>query len=249
MTLELASASAMALPEWEPGAHIDVVLSTGQVGKFALCGSLVQTHGWRIAVAGGSEGDQGPDWVQEHAHPGSELRIRGPHNDFPLHPASLYLFVAYGIGIASVLPMIARAEAYGADRTLRYGGRSRSSMPFLSELLGYRERVVVWPEDQYGPPGITGFLGDPDPSMLVYCCGPGELLAAVREHCAAWPLGALQLRESTAWPACPGEEAELTAGSPGIAELDLESASTPRHGRHTQTPRNAQEQRSTGAST
>ena len=45
-----------------------------------------------------------------------------------------YLFIAGGIGITPMLPMIAEAEAAGADWRLVYGGRSRSSMAFLREL-------------------------------------------------------------------------------------------------------------------
>ncbi|MEU1517578.1 ferredoxin reductase [Streptomyces sp. NPDC005811] len=186
----------MSLPVWEPGAHIEVVLPSAQVLRYALCGSPLQTDGWRIAVPRTSGRGRTADWLDEHAWVGFELRVRGPFNDFPLYPAPHYLFVAHGIGIAPLLPMVARADASGADWSLLYGGRSRPAMAFLSELLHYRERVVIWPEDRYGPLGLAGFLGDPAPSTLVYCCGTGELLTTVQDYCAAWQPGALHLRES-----------------------------------------------------
>lgn len=172
ISLELVPDSAMALPPWEPGAHIDVVLRTAQVRQYALCGSPAESDIWRIAVAEEFDGNHGSDWIQEHARPGSELRIRGPRNGFPLYPASHYLFVAYGIGIAPLLPMISHAEAFGADWSLLYGGQSRSSMPFLSELVGYRERVVVWPEDKYGPLGSPGSSAIRTPRCRSTAAGP-----------------------------------------------------------------------------
>ncbi|CAM5625279.1 Carnitine monooxygenase reductase subunit [Streptomyces afghaniensis] len=57
-----------------------------------------------------------------------------PGNNFALEPAPRYRFVAGGIGITPILPMLAAAEAAGAEWTLLYGGRTRRSMAFGEEL-------------------------------------------------------------------------------------------------------------------
>ena len=44
---------------------------------------------------------------------GTTVTVRGPRNHFPLVAASTYLFIAGGIGITPILPMIAEAEAAG----------------------------------------------------------------------------------------------------------------------------------------
>ena len=62
---------------------------------------------------------------------GTTVTVRGPRNHFPLVPASTYLFIAGGIGITPILPMIAEAQAAGADWRLLYGGRHRGSMAFF----------------------------------------------------------------------------------------------------------------------
>ena len=49
--------------------------------------------------------------------------LMGPRNNFPLVPARRYLFVAGGIGITPLLPMVPAAELLGADWQLLYGGR------------------------------------------------------------------------------------------------------------------------------
>jgi ferredoxin-NADP reductase len=78
------------------------------------------------------------------------VRVRGPRNHFPLVASSRYLFIAGGIGITPVLPMIAEAEAAGADWRLFYGGRERASMAFIEELARYGDRVIIVPQDEQG---------------------------------------------------------------------------------------------------
>jgi ferredoxin-NADP reductase len=110
--------------------------------------------------------------------------VRGPRNNFPLLPAPRYLFVAGGIGITPILPMIGAADAAGADWRLLYGGRTRSSMAFREQLAAYGDRVAIRPQDETGLLDLAGFLGDRTPDTLVYCCGPEPLLAAAERHCA-----------------------------------------------------------------
>lgn len=193
VSLELGTRSGEPLPSWQPGAHIDVALPTGVIRQYSLCGPVGNTTRWRIAVLREPDGRGGSQWIHDNVHEGGELRVRGPRNNFPLRPAARYLFVGGGIGITPLLPMIAEAEAAGAEWSLLYGGRSRASMAFLPELEGYGERVTLRPQDRYGLLDLVGFLGGPGPSTLVYCCGPAGLIDAVEAHCAGWPAGSLNV--------------------------------------------------------
>src|SRR6185437_3174682 len=74
-----------------------------------------------------------------------------------------YQFVAGGIGITPILPMIAAASAAGADWRLLYGGRYRASMAFLPELARYGDRVTVAPQDETGLLDLDALLGTPQP--------------------------------------------------------------------------------------
>ena len=115
--------------------------------------------------------------------------VGGPRNNFPLVPSARYLFVAGGIGITPLLPMIRQAELLGADWTLLYGGRTRASMAFLDELAAHGDRVHVVPQDERGLLDLPRWLGDPRTDTVVYCCGPAPLLAAVERRSPA-PTGA-----------------------------------------------------------
>jgi ferredoxin-NADP reductase len=175
-----------------------VVLPTRVTRQYSLCGPAGEPDRWRIAVLREAGGRGGSAWIHDGLREGAELRVRGPRNNFPLGPAARYLFVGGGIGITPLLPMIAAAQTAGARWSLLYGGRTRASMAFLPELECYGERVTVRPQDEYGPLDLDAFLGGPDPSALVYCCGPAGLIDAVEARCANRPAGALRVERFAA---------------------------------------------------
>ncbi|MEV6198647.1 PDR/VanB family oxidoreductase [Streptomyces sp. NPDC051771] len=177
------------LPSWEPGAHVDVVLPSGQVRQYSLCGDPAQADVYRIAtrLIGEDQGGRGGSReVHEQLHEGTEIEIRGPRNRFPLVDSPAYVFVAGGIGITPVLPMVRAAEAAGADWRLVYCGRSRGTMPYLADLVRLGgDRVTVVAEDEDGYPDLS-FLARTPAGTQVYCCGPDGLTDAVS---AALPEG------------------------------------------------------------
>ncbi|GAA4922356.1 PDR/VanB family oxidoreductase [Streptomyces coeruleoprunus] len=169
------------LPAWSPGSHLDLVLPSGLVRQYSLCGDPADSGTYTIATRVLEDGRGGSLEVREQLHEGTEVEIRGPRNRFPLVDAPAYVFVAGGIGITPVLPMVRAAHAAGADWRLLYCGRDRASMPFLDELekLGADgDRVTVVAEDEDGRPGLA-FLGSVAERTEVYCCGPDGLMEAV----------------------------------------------------------------------
>jgi len=166
------------LPGWEPGAHIDLVLPSGLVRQYSLCGDPADSSSYTVATRLVGDGRGGSREVHEQVRVGTELEVRGPRNRFPLVEAPGYVFVAGGIGITPVLPML-RALPDGADWRLLYAGRTRESMPFLAEIeeLGADRVTVV-----AGLPDLDGELADVPEGAVVYCCGPEGLMAAVAER-------------------------------------------------------------------
>jgi ferredoxin-NADP reductase len=194
VVLDLADPSGADLPQWGPGAHVDLRLPGGLTRQYSLCGDPADRSVWRVGVLREPEGRGGSAHVHEALHEGVDVEVRGPRNHFPLAPAPRYLFIAGGIGITPILPMIRAAEAAGADWELHYGGRSRRSMAFLEALEDATGgRIALHPQDEVGLIDLDRILGVPREGTLVYCCGPEPLLVAVEKHCAAWPEGSLRL--------------------------------------------------------
>jgi cytochrome P450/ferredoxin-NADP reductase len=193
VTLSLRGLSDQPLPAWEPGAHVDLILDNGPTRQYSLCGDPGDRHAYRLGILRDPAGRGGSTYVHDRLFEGDVVRVRGPRNNFPFVSSPRYLFIAGGIGITPILPMVRAAESAGAGWRLVYGGRQRGSMAFLDELSEFGERVEVRPQDETGFLPLAALLGDPQPQTAIYCCGPEPLLAAVEANSTGWPPGALHL--------------------------------------------------------
>lgn len=208
------------LPEWEPGAHLEVHLPSGLIRQYSLCGRPEQRNEYRIAVLRESGGRGGSDFMHDGLRVGESLEIGGPKNHFHFAPGERLVFIAGGIGITPLLPMIRAAHREGADWVLWYGGRTRASMAFLEELGEIdQHRVHLRPSDEIGRIDLDEALANPETGGSVYCCGPVKLIEEVEQRCAAsWPSGSLHIERFVA-PAAPASTEELSEGGPG--EFDV----------------------------
>lgn len=187
LSIGLVGLDRAELPEWEPGAHVDLRLADGLVRQYSLCGSTADRGQYAVAVLHDPMGRGGSRYVHEALRPGARVGVGGPRNTFVLEPGPGYLFIAGGIGITPFLPMIDRAEGDSIPWRLLYGGRTRRGMAFLDRLARYGDRVQVVPQDECGLLDLDAALaGLPElgAGALVYGCGPEPLLAALEQRCA-----------------------------------------------------------------
>lgn len=192
VAVTLAHPGGERLPDWTPGAHIDLVLPGGLTRQYSLCGDRWDPYSYRIGVLREPAGRGGSAYIHDELAVGAAVAVGGPRNNFALAPSPRYLFIAGGIGITPLLPMVEQAERVGADWRLLYGGRARRSMAFTDELGRYGGKVTLVPQDERGLPDLRAWLGGVAPDARVYCCGPGPLLEAVHAYCAGWPQGRLR---------------------------------------------------------
>ncbi|MGW0251357.1 PDR/VanB family oxidoreductase [Nocardia goodfellowii] len=208
LSFTLRAADDAALPAWRPGAHLDVFLPSGAQRQYSLCGDPADLSRYRIAVRRIANGDGGS--IEMHRlRPGDPLRARGPRNAFTFIEAPSYLFLAGGIGITPILPMV---KAAGARGHLIYLGRSRATMPFLNEL----PEAEIRPDDEVGVPDIAELIGRAEPGAAVYVCGPPPVLAAAqRTMFAVNPTGSLHTERFSALPVSGGREFDLRLARTG----------------------------------
>jgi cytochrome P450/ferredoxin-NADP reductase len=221
VALTLRQIADSPLPRWSPGAHVDLILDGAPTRQYSLCGDPADHHMWRLGVLRDAEGGGGSRFVHDELRAGDTVRVRGPRNNFELAASPRYQFIAGGIGITPMLPMIAAASSAGADWQLLYGGRRRASMAFLGELAHHGDRVIVAPQDETGLLDLDSLLGAPRPDTLVYCCGPEPLLAAVEQRCHAWPPGSLRVERFSARPLTAPVRAEAFEVELTRSELTL----------------------------
>ncbi|AII10867.1 PDR/VanB family oxidoreductase [Rhodococcus opacus] len=186
VSLSLAAPDRRPLPRWEPGAHIDLVLGNGLTRQYSLCGDVDDRHHYRVAVLREPNSRGGSAYIHEKVQSGSIIRIRTPRNNFPLIDADYYQFVAGGIGITPLLPMIAAVERRRAPWRLLYGGKSVDSMAFLDEIGRHQGHITVCASNVSGRMDLEAALSSAKPGTAVYCCGPSGLVTAVKEGCERW---------------------------------------------------------------
>ncbi|WP_424923640.1 PDR/VanB family oxidoreductase [Amycolatopsis acidicola] len=195
--LRLADPEGAPLPEWSPGAHIDLRFTEDLVRQYSLCGDPDDKHSWQVAILREPASRGGSEFAHDRLTEGTRISVRGPRNHFELSAAEEYLFIAGGIGITPIVPMIKEAARTGAPWQLLYGGRTRSSMAFRDELAAHGDGVRIRPQDETGLLDLAAFLGEPRPGVAIYCCGPEPLLQAVEAQAEAWPPGTLHVERFT----------------------------------------------------
>ena len=184
VSLALARRDGAALPGWEPGAHIDLILPNGLVRQYSLCGDPNCTDHWRVAILDDPHSRGGSRLIHQSVSAGDTLKASAPRNHFAIVEASSYLFIAGGIGITPLLPMIGRVAARGKPWSLLYGGRSRAHMAFLDELTALPgENISLFPEDEVGRIDLASVELVDALDTAVYCCGPDGLITAVEQRC------------------------------------------------------------------
>lgn len=177
--------TAGKLAPWDPGAHIDLSLPNWLTRQYSLIGDPADRDAYRVAVRHDPLSRGGSEYVHRFLRPGRALGVSLPRNHFPLVPAPRYLFLAGGIGITPLLPMLRAVASAGLPATLLYVGPSADSMPFADELRrSYADRVRIVETKGQGRPDLNALAATLDADTLIYCCGPAAMLAAAE---AAFP--------------------------------------------------------------
>ncbi|SDY92983.1 Ferredoxin-NADP reductase [Saccharopolyspora shandongensis] len=179
VSLVLSGADGPLAP-WEPGAHVDLALPNWLTRQYSLCGNPADRDSYRVAVRHDRLSRGGSEYVHLFLRTGGRtLEVSVPRNNFPLLPAPEYLFLAGGIGITPIAPMLAAAVEAGASATLVYVGRTVATMPFADELRTvHGDRVRIYATEEQGRPDFAALAAALSPRALVYCCGPASMLDA-----------------------------------------------------------------------
>jgi ferredoxin-NADP reductase len=174
------------LPDWRPGAHVDVLLPSGLVRQYSLSGEA-GSDTWRLAVLREPDARGGSLWMCDSLHEGQTVRLAGPRNHFGFEPEAgvPVILLAAGIGVTPIVPMAAAARAAGADYSLHYSGHE-GRMAFLDELAaGHGDRLVTHVSEQDTRLELDALFAAAEPGTRVYCCGPARFIDAAEEAAAA----------------------------------------------------------------
>ncbi|WP_327358757.1 PDR/VanB family oxidoreductase [Streptomyces sp. NBC_01304] len=193
--LVLTDPTGADLAPWAPGAHVELTLPSGLVRHYSLCGDPADRSRYRLGILRERDGRGGSEEIHTSDLTGRRLLVGAPVNRFPLVEAERYVFVAGGIGITPLLPMVRHLAGAGAPWSLVYGARTREAMAYVDELSGLTGGdVTLVAQDTEGHPDLDQALKGLQAGTVVYACGPEALLRAVEDRCEQWPArGALHV--------------------------------------------------------
>lgn len=191
LSIELVSIDGRSLPAFEPGAHVDLMLSDKPVRQYSLCGDPNDRSRYRLgirAVGGG----RSSDFVHTKLRPGDVVGISPPRNNFPLVASKKYIFVAGGIGITPFIPMMHELDRQNRHWTLLYCSRRIEDAAFLWEIQRLDGETRLHLSEAGTRLDVVTRLASPQADTVVYCCGPEKLMIAVEEATSVWPEGSVR---------------------------------------------------------
>ena len=181
--LEFVDSAGQDLPIWEPGSHLEIVLPSGLIRHYSLCGPAHGRGAYQVAVLRVADGRGGSAELHDTGLVGRRLTVRGPRDRFPLvDGAPEYVLLAGGIGVTPLVSM-ARALA-GAGRPFRfiYGARSSNAFAFAEELRQLAgPQLDLLDEQSQGRPDIDRIVREAADGAAIYCCGPEGMIRAMEK--------------------------------------------------------------------
>jgi ferredoxin-NADP reductase len=178
-----------SLPMAEAGSHIELRFG-GDDGRFlrhySVVGPLAQNNAsepfWRIAVQRENR-SRGSAFIHEHFRAGTPLKISRPINAFRLSRNQPHtLLVAGGIGITPMVAMARSLRVRQAPFSMMYAGLKRSTMAYAGDLeVLCGDSLILHEAERDGVPDLKGLLAAQPRDTVVYICGPGAMIEALRE--------------------------------------------------------------------
>jgi ferredoxin-NADP reductase len=171
-----------AVPQWQAGAHIRVLLPGGGDRPYSLMALPDLPKGTVALGVLREETSTGGSQFMHALQVGEVVRATAPVNTFGLHEgASPALLFAGGIGVTPILSMAAELKAQGISYRLHYAGRMPGRLAFLPQLQAIcsKELAVHYDSDE-SRLDVVAALGDAPADAHVYVCGPAGMIDAVK---------------------------------------------------------------------
>jgi reductive dehalogenase len=219
---EFSRADGAPLPDWEAGAHVDVVIAPEYNRQYSLAGDPADRTRYVLGVLREQQGRGGSALMHRVFREGRRVFVSPPRNHFPLDErASRVLLFAGGIGVTPLLAMAHRLHAIGTPFALHYSVASRAVAGFLHDLetAPWRDSATLHVKDEGGRADLSTIVPSWSDGMRLYTCGSARYMDGVFEAARArgWPDRALH-REYFSVPEAPERERHpfaLVLGSSG----------------------------------
>lgn len=181
---ELVSVDGSLLPEWQAGAHLDVVVAPEFFRQYSMSGDPADRSKYQIAVLREDEGRGGSKLMHQIFAVGRKIFISKPINHFPLaDDGTKHFLMGGGIGVTPMIAFAHECHVKGLDFEFHYSASSRSSAGFLNDLktFPWKEKVSLHFSDEHSRANLDGILAGYQSGWHVYTCGPDRYMSGVME--------------------------------------------------------------------
>jgi len=181
---EMRAIDGSDLPEWQAGAHLDIVVAPEYLRQYSMSGDPADRTKYQIGVLREDAGRGGSALLHRIFVPGRKIFISRPINHFPLdHSATRTLLFGGGNGITPMIAMAHEAHAKGMDFELHYSLRSREKAGYLDDLaaMPWADRVHLHISAEGTRADLEAILNRTGKGTHVYTCGPDVFMASVTD--------------------------------------------------------------------
>ncbi|OED37789.1 NAD-binding oxidoreductase [Chromatiales bacterium (ex Bugula neritina AB1)] len=179
---ELRSLDGTDLPEWQAGAHLDVVVAPEFLRQYSMSGNPADKSVYQIAVLREADGRGGSALMHRIFSEGRKVFISRPINHFPLdETAAKSILTGGGVGITPMIAMAHQLHASGRDFELHYSASSRADAAFETDLSSFAwfDKVSIHISDEGTRANFGEILTGYQAGWHLYTCGSERYMSAV----------------------------------------------------------------------
>lgn len=176
---DLAAVDGGSLPDFEAGAHIDVVLSPDLIRQYSIS-NAPGSKNYRLGILKDPNSRGGSKYIHAELKAGSNLQISVPRNHFPLEmQAEHSLLIGGGIGITPIISMAYALKRKNKSFEVHYCSRSEDKAAFLDELKSeFGDKLILHFDDagEASRLDLSKLKSTSQPGTHIYICGPGGFM-------------------------------------------------------------------------
>ncbi len=179
---EFQSVDGKDLPEWEAGAHLDIVVAPEFLRQYSMSGDPANRSVYQIGVLREDDGRGGSLLMHRIFNEGRKIFISRPINHFPVNKDATHsVLLGGGIGITPMIAMAHELHRQNRSFELHYSGKSRSSMGFLEDLkrVAWKSHVHLYITDEGSRCELQQLIKPGQNDQHIYTCGSERYMNSV----------------------------------------------------------------------
>ena len=170
------------LPEWQAGAHIDVLVAPEFLRAYSMSGDPQNRQRYQVAVLREDEGRGGSRLMHRIFAKGRTVFISPPINHFEMVQTTGHVILAGGgIGITPMIAFAHQLHAQNRSFEMHYSVSRRADLAFASEIekMAWQDKVSYHISEENSRADFVALTKKMGRADHIYCCGPDSYMDAV----------------------------------------------------------------------